>query len=94
MFTKEGQRLFKIQNEIQLRAYADAMVSSHAVVPNGGVAALVKLENAQKIASSPELLAQFKKNPELQNSALVKAIAWLKDIRFEKEAQEAAKKVL
>lgn len=54
---------------------------------------MAHLETAQKIVSSPTLMAQFKKDVELSKKATVRAVAWLKDLRTEKEAQDAAAKV-
>jgi Xaa-Pro aminopeptidase len=68
-------------------------MSIHADVKNGGEAALANLETAQRIVASPTLLAQFKKDAELAKKSKVRAVAWLRDLRTEKEAQAAATSV-
>jgi len=93
LFSKQGKRLRQLQKEISLRALADGTLSMHAVLPNGGAAGLANLETAQKIVASPTLLAQFKKDAELNKKALVSAVAWLKDLRSPKEAETVAAKV-
>jgi len=93
LFTKQGQRIRELQKQISLRALAESTESIHAQLPNGGEAALANLETAQKIVANPSLLASFKKDAELSQKSLVRAVAWLKDLRSEKEAQAAASSI-
>lgn len=93
LFSKQGKRLREVQKEISLRALADASITFQAPVANGGDAALANLETAQKIAASPKLLEQFKKDTEVNKKAITAAVAWLKDLRTPKEAESAAAQV-
>lgn len=93
MFSKHGRKMVELQQQITLRTLSHEIVGVHATLPNGGEAGLAKLETAQKILASPALLAQFKKDAALSKKAQANAVAWLNDIRTEKEATEALSKV-
>lgn len=93
LFTKQGQKIRELQREISLRALVDSTTSTQVALANGGDEGLANLEAAQKIAASPSLLAQFKKDKEVAQKALVGAVAWLKDLRTAQDAEEAAAKV-